>query len=595
MADSVQIPQYISPATILNEGYSAGYNMREGQRKKALNNIFSESVDTSGGFDSQSFLAKAKEAGIGPEMIQTWLGQKTAKSDAAAKEATNATILETLGRKPDALRDWFEQEKQKATGGRVSEQGAGAPTGTTTIDADKLPNPDRERPQGKSSESGVMLSPVTPAAPTTAPSTVSGTSTTPSIPYPAGFHRAGTVSEQLESMIKPKAQEAEGQTIDLGQGTVTGRVQNQETFTTPDPGFYTEQAPGIVPQDKRYDVVEESLRKREGYSLANPMGISAPTGQATTDESIFSVPVKDDGTNEYRQYKTALDSKLQGMGMESPEKWLKAVHDYTLEQNTPVQPNPLAFTGKDGAKEFGEQMMKYAQGQIQAKGKAEEAVMKAKESLIEFAKAFGASTVDQRKLELPQGMILRDSSKRTEAAALITNRYNIGNAKTTLKEAGFDTTKLGMAAPQVIRAYATALNPGMQLSEGNLVEVSKALYPDMASKPEFLVKMATAMFRGLKGDWTGFQQLSDYADAGAPEKVAQRMKKIADEAASLNERNLANYVIKPVATKMEKETTDKTSTPSAKGFAGASPKANPAAHKKTSKTGKTDSKGRPAL
>ena len=614
--------EYISPAQLLKEGYSAGYDMQEGERKKALNRIFSQSIDTYGEFDTQSFLANAKEAGIGPDMVTAWLGQKTAKSDTATKEVTNAIVLERLGRKPDVLRDWFEQEKQKATGNRVSEKGAGAPIGQTTIDADKLPNPDALRtsenqPQSKTTQSGVVLSPAAPTTPKTAPT---ATTETPNVPYQAGFHRDGSVSEQLESMIKPKTEQPieQGQSVDLGQGVVTGRAPNQETFIAPDPGYYTEQLPGTIPPEKKYDVVEESLRKREGYSLTNPMGLSQP-GSEPSDSSIFNVDLKDDGTNEYRQYKTALDSKMQSMGFANASEWLKGVHDQTLKINAPQEPNPLAFTGNDGgAKEFGEQMMKYAQGQIQAKGKAEEAVMKAKESLAEFAKVYGVNTVEKNALMLDDTTQLRDKSYRVQARSLKDNLFAISKLQTQLKEAGTDKTKLAALVPTMAVVAATSRNPGQQPSEFSIEEVKQGLAGlNLGISEKDLQSAAGSVLTWFLGGMRGpnpVQQAVDKATFSNPDAFINRMKHALTEYKELSQKGLDKYTFKTTSTNetedlknqildLQKQLEDMKNSyktqepqlPSAKEFAGASPKANPAAHKAKAKSNKTDSKGRPAL
>lgn len=235
MADSVQIPQYISPATILNEGYSAGYNMREGERKKKLQNLTSELLTSAGTLPTQ-FIREAASKGIGMEGLEAYFHNLKSNASTAVDVARSSTELEALGRNPDAGREWKDN-----------------PYNTTTITSTQDPY------SSKTSPSGVMLSPVTPNAPTTAPgssltlpSTVSGGSTIP-------------VADQLEQMFKPKAPE------DDGQVHITGRAPNQDTFTftlPPDnePGYTYD-----IKGPKEYSAVEEMLR-RTGDSMT-PLGL----------------------------------------------------------------------------------------------------------------------------------------------------------------------------------------------------------------------------------------------------------------------------------------------------------------------------------
>lgn len=558
-AQFFQLNPQSSFADDIKSGYEAGYNIREGQRKKALNEIYSKHVKPDGSFDSENFLKEATDAGIGPEMTSTWLNQKTAKSEATVKEATNAEMLSVLGRKPDVLRDWFIQEKEKAAKlNNPTEQGDGGPLTPSTLDVDKLSdNRDEvERKQAvadsKVTDSGIMLSP------------------------PAPSISAVPVSQQLQNMFNKKGIEGiqasdAADLLDRVPGNsdrtdISGRFYSapEGKFTEKDISNLTAQPFNEVEQGKKYDVVEEALRREPGQS-----GPAGKLGDIQTPETFQSDSVKwepkDDGSNEYRQFKTALDSQLKSLDMKSASDYLQKIGENTYKQNLYV-PNQMAWMTKEGKIDYsamGAEIAKVKDSDQKARAKAEEAIQKAKDSLMETAKKYGVDTVEGRKLDI-ENYKLRDSSKRTEAASLITNKQNISNAKAAIKDAGVDTTKLALAAPQVIRAYATALNPGQQLSEGNLIEVSKVLYPDMASKPEFVAKLAGGLMRGIKDDdWSVFDQLTNYVDAGAPTKVAARMAKIASEAAVLNEKNLDNYVIS-----QEKSDDAKTKvTPAAKAMA----------------------------
>lgn len=273
MADSVQIPQYISPATILNEGYSAGYNMREGERKKKLQNLTSEFLTSAGTLPTQ-FIREAASKGIGMEGLEAYFQNLKSNASTAADVARSSTELEALGRNPDAGREWKDN-----------------PYNTTTITSTQDPY------SSKTSPSGVMLSPVTPNAPTTAPSTVSGGSTIP-------------VTEQLEQMIKPKAPEVDdqGTVMNLGQGTITGRAPNQDTFTLPpdnEPGYTYD-----IKGPKEYSAVEEMLRRTGTNPLAINTGITSATSGPEFNYDALS------SSSAGVQLKAGIDNALRKLGQE---------------------------------------------------------------------------------------------------------------------------------------------------------------------------------------------------------------------------------------------------------------------------------------
>lgn len=298
--------------------------------------------------------------------------------------------------------------------------------------------------------------------------------------------------------------------------------------------------------------VTDFLRSIKSPTAGATTAAAGESGAGSTDASLFTWAPEDDGTNVYQQYKSALDSQLKAGGYTDASDYLRKTYDATLRENTPTSPNELQMLlGKEGIAKYGDQRQAYAAAMQIAKGKAEKAVLEARGKLADFAKQFGVNTVEQRKTELPEGMVLRDPAKRNEAAALITNRKTIEFAKEAVRAAGTDGSKLEMAAPQVIRTYATAMNPGQQLSEGNLAEVAASLYPEFGSNHDMLIKIAGAMMLSFKGDDSALKGILSKIQALSPTTLQARLSKLANEAEVLNERALSTMVTNVPARKTE--------------------------------------------
>jgi hypothetical protein len=333
--------------------------------------------------------------------------------------------------------------------------------------------------------------------------------------------------------------DANGQ--DLGSST----LQANQAAPPPSP---VGQLPPLPPQsqgtisqapDNRTELqtIEDSANAGPGPQGMAP-AVATPPAALTTWEP------KDDGSNQYRQFKTALDTKMQSMGMPDASAYLTQVYNQTYKENAPTPPNPMRLSqGGEGRAKYMEQQMAFAAGKQKAEGAAEAATLAARAALEETAKQYGVVTVEQGKSELGPNEILRDPAKRDQAAALKTNFQLITATQGALAKAGTNTTALSLVAPQVARAYATATNPGQQLGEGNLQEVARALYPDAFDDKRFMGKAISALSRGFKnGDWSGLNQLSDYIDAGDPEAVSKRFQATLAEAAKLNANTYGSYV-----------------------------------------------------
>ena len=67
------------------------------------------------------------------------------------------------------------------------------------------------------------------------------------------------------------------------------------------------------------------------------------------------------------------------------------------------------------------------------------------------------------------------------------------------------------------------------------------MYPELPGPK--LIPIVAALGRGLRNnDWSGFKTITDAIDATAPQALYQRMSKLTEEAARLNQTSLASYV-----------------------------------------------------
>jgi hypothetical protein len=332
-------------------------------------------------------------------------------------------------------------------------------------------------------------------------------------------------------------QEAPTPRMDVGEGRLRGAAQAAML-----PPVDVQQTSTVVqPPDNR----TSDQAVQDSWDPSKLGGANGSTG-ADASQEMFTWAPKDDGSNQYQQYSTALDSKLKANGFASASEYLQKTYDATLRASiTKPQPNPmLRLQGPGGMVEYQKQANEYQADVASAQGKAQAAVMAERDKLAEFAKSYGVNAVEQRKSDLNSTYTLRDPAKRDEAAALVTNTTLIPKISTAL-DAANDTTALSLLAPQVARAYATALNPGQQLSEGNLAEVARVLYPEMVGEKLLMGKAILALARGFKNnDWSGITDLGAVVDSTGPAAVKVRFQNMLQEAQKLNETTLNSYVIR---------------------------------------------------
>lgn len=92
---NVVIPVYVNPSDDIADAYSAGMMMREGERQKTLQNLFSKhliSKDTL----SKQFLEDCKEEGIAIECVETIRKYNLTLSDKKIESKTNSKTESNL-------------------------------------------------------------------------------------------------------------------------------------------------------------------------------------------------------------------------------------------------------------------------------------------------------------------------------------------------------------------------------------------------------------------------------------------------------------------------------------------------------------------
>ena len=494
-----------------------------------LRRAFAANIATQGGTDAQGnvvrpgalneagFLRAAQAAQLNPQDYQLpnqWAGQQ---GDAALQQIGQNMAIRQMGGNP--------QEMTRSGAGYGAPKPRAENVDTSWMDDPRLQGPRAEKQEdvGALQKLAEFLGLSQPAAqPAPAPEAAAQPQVAPP-PLPPG-------GAQASDYTQPTA------TQDLGAGRITV------------PGgspFQTDPMERVIPAGPDNRTGVQAVVDSAGTSAGLP-GTSF-AGAGSEDPDLFTWEPKDDGTNAYRQYSQALGQKLNAAGFPDASTYLRSIYENTIKENVPTVPTPMMAldpkTGRIDQGKFQQLLSEYAAKGIQAEGKARAAVMAARGTLADEANKYGMATVEQRETELADGVLLRDKSARDQAAALRTNFGNIDSLQKELNAAGTNTTALGLLAPQIARAYATALNPGAQLSEGSLDEVARALYPEQFGNKDLIKKAAMGLFRGFKnGDWSLFNQISDAVDAGDPKAVAARFGRMLSEAGHRNATTYESYV-----------------------------------------------------
>lgn len=490
--------------------------LRKLHQDRLLNEAFNSSLVTEadpnnpnarvGDIDPRKFYGKAKELGLDPDSAAAALAWKQ-------KQYQTVSGMSDIADTMAAKRPGFDINQSL---GR-----AGAQFGDQQPQYREIPQ--TEAPQAPKVETGVAVPPPV-----------------------ADKSRASWDSVGAAIGMKPKAAAPVAQDPNAVQ--VPGQVQgtNAASFQLPElpPQPQTSYFAPPAPDQRTFD--EAAMDK---YMALPFGGVQTAPKQAAdrASDPLFQWAPADDGSNAYRQYSSALSSQLKAAGYDSPSAYLGQVYDSARDSHLkPVPQAMLLGMGPEGRKTYYQMLSERQQSEVEADALGRKAVLDARNALTEQAQKFGVSTVEQRKTEMPEGLLLRDPAKRAEAAAALTNRENVKYAQQAVADAGMDTTKLSLALPQVVRAYATALNPGQQLSEGNMQEVARQMYPEQLGNKEIMAKAMFALARFFKnGDTSGMQQLSDSIDASDPRALAARLGRLAQESEILNAKTLSSYVVGP--------------------------------------------------
>jgi hypothetical protein len=486
-------------------------DLNETADKTSLRRLFARSLDATGNVDERGFYQSIKDVGLGPAEAKTAMDWLAAQKGNQANTAMQNTQIRAMGYNP-------------AAAGR-----AGAQIGE--------PEPVE-----------VTRNPLIPSAPPEQGSQRKGNW---SLSDWFNGMKAKAEQPQAQPQAMPDAQQIAAQqaapsgfaTADQPQAADLGQIGSASLATAKDDPFSGYQEPALAPGQ---DLRSANQKVEDSYDPAQSM-MGQAQGQAAPEQAspMFQWDPQNDGSNQFQQFGAALSAKLNAEGYKDPSEFLQATYANAVKANAPPMPNQgLLMLGPEGMSKYQGEMQTYLAGLQKAQGLAGQEVMKAKAGLADFAKQYGVNTVEQRKSEIPGG-ILSDTSKRNEANALRANAQNIEFAAEAIAKASQggapNVPQLMMAAPQVIRAYATTLNPGQQLNEGNLMEVSGQMYPELTGPK--LISVAAALGRGLRNnDWSGFDTIANSIDATSPKALLQRMNTLVSESRKLNKISMGSYI-----------------------------------------------------
>lgn len=475
-------------------GTNAADAARTYEKKRALDALFAKHTDASGRLNGAAFMADAASAGLGRAEIEQAADYDAKRKTIASQNALQESMQRGAGYDPAAV----DRPGAPAQPAPAAQPGAGAPLGPSSIDPDKLRSP---------SEVGT---------PQTAMS----------------MRQGGLTAQDVVDHINGKS------AGDVPTVEVLGRIPSEskgEEARLPPPAEPDPFAP-LPPQRTWWQEFSDSYTPQ-----AMGGGIGSSADAMDQDAGLLQWEPTNEG-NQFRQFSAALQAKLNAGGFKDARDYLGKVYQSAFDANMPPQPNQaLIFQGAEGLAKYRQQEADFKAGIQKARGLAQQKVLEAREKLEGAAKEYGASTVEDRKSFTSGGYTLRDTSKRDVANALLVNRDNINHATKALGDAGEDKTKLVLALPLLVRSYATALNPGQQLSEGNLAEVTAMAVPELPE--QMRTRLVVEVLNSLRGKTNGLNNLGNALDAQTAAALREAMKRIAGELPGLNEKALGNYVI----------------------------------------------------
>ena len=450
------------------------------RRKQALNKIFSKHIDDKGNLNERQFYIEASKAGLDPNQIGQAIDYHNKQIDQMSKIATEQPAQRMQGFDPTAAGRNDAGYGAPDAGSIIpgmqkvsspSSEGAGAPTGPTTIDADKLRDPAVVAAEAEARANGATEQ-ESPAPSTPAPTAP----TTSALDRLKRMNKAQIKEVQRELGFNKKEQDGkvgnltakrlraalttgsivEGSNLgNLVSGTADEGIKDyadsaggQVTVSTPaqSKGEEAKMAPDNVGPDIFAPAPEDNRtftqRFEDSYNPTNTVTASAG-GVGAPEDKLFVWEPKNDGSNEFQQYKTALASKLKANGFADASEFLHAIYAQTIKANMPTAPNEgLLALGKEGIAKYRGEQKAYQAGLQKAQGLAEAEVTKAKEGLAEFAKQYGVNAQTSEKFGADMGGRRAGGDQGSEIIRLRpvseaekTRGENIGNAYLDLKSA----------------------------------------------------------------------------------------------------------------------------------------------------------------
>lgn len=280
--------------------------------------------------------------------------------------------------------------------------------------------------------------------------------------------------------------------------------------------------------------------------LMASMGVTTDTGKTEEpDKSLFEWKPIDDNSNIYRNYASALKAKLNAEGYADASSYLRAIYDAELLKNAAPGINPMVLFADPthpgvGYSKYGEQLIAQAQGNAQAKGKAQEAVIAAKAKMEEDANKYGVTIESQQKLDIDDNTMLRDSSLRKDYIIYKQNIQGIDDTKKQLASAQ-NLTDLQMLAPSVAKAAGMAF--GSQPTQFNIEETYKKAFGADLDK-EQLGKLVISTVAAIKtGNWDGVSKLLSNLDNYDPAIIKKHLGAILDEAKAQSNIGIKNVTV----------------------------------------------------
>lgn len=493
-------------------------------RASRARGIFADNLDEKGRLDEPSFYKAIAQAGLGAD------DAKTAMEWAAAGRAAD---VDTARKNLELRMGGYDPT---AAGRNKTSVGEPEPV--------YVPNP--------------AAQPAQPAAPVKGAletwwDNLRGNKTEQAAAAPQAAPAAAPLTPEAQAQVQAQQAAPSGaaQAQEQPSGTAYGQLGSSSLATATLPPL--PEGAGASPmvlapgQDRRTarQLVEDSYRP-ENSMIAKATG---GTAGAAPDESAFEWNAQDNGSNQFQQFASALGAKLKSIGAVDPQgnpdpkAYLKQVYASTVRANMPTPPNPaLLSQGLDGQVKYMGELNAFQAGMTKAQGLADQAVLKAKTDLTEYAKQYGVDTVEQAKSEVP-GALLSDPAKRNEYSALTTNKTMIPDIVDALNNAK-SSAEIMMVAPQVFRAASTALNPGQQLSEGNLAEQAAAVFPDLKSASNMPL-LVGAIAAALRGDSKPLTQLIASVNTLTPDALRARLLARMHETSKANDVAISNYIRKP--------------------------------------------------